>query len=51
MIEQEQQKQALAKLRDKIEEAIGRKMKTPKDFEFLSEQVFEKFETYLGLFV
>lgn len=42
MIEQEQQKQALAKLRDKIEDAIGRKMKTPKDFEFLSEQVFEK---------
>ena len=42
MIEQEQQKQALAKLRDMVEEAIGRKMKTPKDFEFLSEQVFEK---------
>lgn len=42
MIEQKQQKQALAKLRDMVEEAIGRKMKTPKDFEFLSEQVFEK---------
>lgn len=42
MIEQEQQRQALAKLRDMVEEAIGRKMKTPKDFEFLSEQVFEK---------
>ena len=35
MIEQEQQRQALAKLRDMVEEAIGRKMKTPKDFEFL----------------
>ena len=42
MIEQDQQEQALAKLRDKIEEAVGRKMKTPKDFDFLSEQVFEK---------
>ena len=42
MIEQDQQEQALAKLRDKIEETIGRKMKTPKDFDFLSEQVFEK---------
>ena len=42
MIEQDQQEQALAKLRDRIEEAIGRKMKTPKDFDFLSEQVFEK---------
>ena len=42
MIEQDKQEQALAKLRDKIEETIGRKMKTPKDFDFLSEQVFEK---------
>ena len=42
MIEQDQQEQALAKLRDRIEETVGRKMKTPKDFDFLSEQVFEK---------
>ncbi len=40
---QEQQEQALAKLREQIEGVIGRKMKTPKDFEFLSECIFEKF--------
>lgn len=38
-----QQEQALAKLRELIEGVIERKMKTPKDFEFLSECIFEKF--------
>ena len=40
---QEQQKKALAKLRELIEAVVERKMKTPKDFEFLSECIFEKF--------
>ena len=40
---QEQQEQALAKLRELIEGAVERKMKTPKDFEFLSECIFEKY--------
>ena len=40
---QEQQEQALAKLRELIEGVIERKMKTPKDFEFLSECIFEKY--------
>lgn len=38
-----QQEKALAKLRELIEGVVGRKMKTPKDFEFLSECIFEKF--------
>ena len=38
-----QQEQALAKLRELIEGVIERKMKTPKDFEYLSECIFEKF--------
>ena len=41
--QQNNQEQALARLRELIEEVIGRKMKTPKDFEFLSECIFEKF--------
>ena len=40
---QEQQEQALAKLRELIEGVIERKMKTPKDFEYLSECIFGKF--------
>lgn len=40
---QEQQEKALAKLRELIEAVVERKMKTPKDFEFLSECIFEKF--------
>ena len=40
---QEQQEKALAKLRELIEGVVERKMKTPKDFEFLSECIFEKF--------
>ena len=43
IMNQEQQEQALAKLRELIEGVIERKMKTPKDFEFLSECIFEKF--------
>lgn len=38
-----QQEQALAKLRELIEGVIERKMKTPKDFEYLSECIFDKF--------
>lgn len=40
---QEQQEKALAKLRESVEGVVERKMKTPKDFEFLSECIFEKF--------
>ncbi|MCR5131878.1 MAG: hypothetical protein K6C10_10530, partial [Prevotella sp.] len=43
IMNQEQQEQALAKLRELIEGVIERKMKTPKDFEFLSECIFEKY--------
>ena len=43
IMNQEQQEQALAKLRELIEGVIERKMKTPKDFEYLSECIFEKF--------
>ena len=39
---QDQQEQALARLREMIEEAVGRKMKTPKDFDFLADQIFDK---------
>ena len=39
MIDQEQ---ALAQLRKLIETTVDRKMKTPKDFDFLAEQIFEK---------
>ena len=39
MIDQEQ---ALVRLRDVIEETVDRKMKTPKDFDFLAERIFEK---------
>lgn len=45
---QEQQEQALAKLRELIEGVIERKMKTPKDFEFLSEYIFEKYHEKLS---
>ncbi len=38
-----QQEKALAKLRELIEGVVERKMKTPKDFEFLSECIFDKF--------
>ena len=38
---QEQQEQALAKLRELIEGVIERKMKTPKDFEYLSECILK----------
>jgi hypothetical protein len=40
---QEQQEKTLAKLRESVEGVVERKMKTPKDFEFLSECIFEKF--------
>ena len=39
---QDMQEQALARLREMIEEAVGRKMKTPKDFDFLADQIFDK---------
>lgn len=41
--QQNNQEQALARLRELIEGVVERKMKTPKDFEFLSECIFEKF--------
>lgn len=41
--QQDQQEKALAKLRELIEGVVERKMKTPKDFEFLSECIFDKF--------
>lgn len=41
-MEQERHEQALAKLRELIETAVDRKMRTPKDFDFLSEQIFAK---------
>lgn len=43
IMNQEQQEKALAKLRESVEGVVERKMKTPKDFEFLSECIFEKF--------
>ena len=42
MTEQYQLDEALARLRDLIEEMVGRKMKTPKDFDFLAGQIFDK---------
>ena len=42
MTEQYQLDEALARLRDLIEEMVGRKMKTPKDFDFLVGQIFDK---------
>ena len=41
-MEQERNEQALASLRELIETAVDRKMRTPKDFDFLSEQIFDK---------
>ena len=40
---QNQHEQAIAKLRLQVEGAIERKMKTPKDFDFLSECILEKY--------
>ncbi|MBR1667548.1 MAG: hypothetical protein IJ693_04620 [Bacteroidaceae bacterium] len=37
-----EQEQAIAQLRVVIENAVGRQMKTPKDFDFLSDCIFEK---------
>lgn len=42
MTEQYQLDEALARLRNLIEEKVGRKMKTPKDFDFLAGQIFDK---------
>ena len=41
-MEKEQQDQALERLREAIEMAVDRKMKTPKDFDFLAGQIFDK---------
>jgi hypothetical protein len=41
--QQEEQEQAIARLREMIEGVVERKMKTPKDFDFLSECIFEQF--------
>lgn len=40
-MDDKQQEQALAQLRDAIEKVVDRKMKTPKDFDFLSGCIFE----------
>ena len=45
---QNQQEKALARLRELTEEVIERKMKTPKDFEFLSECIFDRFKENLS---
>lgn len=45
---QNQQEKALARLRELTEEVIERKMKTPKDFEFLSECIFDRFKEKLS---
>lgn len=45
---QNQHEQAIAKLRLQVEGAIERKMKTPKDFDFLSECIFKKFHEKLS---
>ena len=39
---QTQQESAIARLREEIESVVGRKMKTPKDFDFLAGQIFDK---------
>lgn len=36
------QEEALSRLLRRVEEKVGREMKTPKDFEFLSAQIFEQ---------
>ena len=41
--QQNRHEQAIAKLRLQVEGAIERKMKTPKDFDFLSECILEKY--------
>ena len=36
------QQSAIERLRQTVEKAITRKMRTPKDFDFLSERIFDK---------
>ena len=35
------QEEAIGRLLGRVEEKVGRKMKTPRDFDFLAEQIFE----------
>ena len=35
------QEEAISRLLGRVEEKVGRKMKTPRDFDFLAEQIFE----------
>lgn len=35
------QEEAIGRLLERVEEKVGRKMKTPRDFDFLAEQIFE----------
>ncbi len=42
MEQQQNDQQRLIRLREKIEDATNRKPKTPRDFDILSEQIFEK---------
>jgi hypothetical protein len=41
-------KQARARLIEIVEERAGRKMQTPKDFEFLSEQIFDSLHQHIS---
>ena len=41
-------KQARARLIEIVEERVGRKMQTPKDFEFLSEQIFDSLHQHIS---
>ncbi len=45
---EEKQKEYEAALRHVIEEAVDRKMKTPRDFDFLAEAIFEKLHQSLS---
>lgn len=41
-------KQARARLLEIVEESAGRKIQTPKDFEFLSEQIFDRLHEHIS---
>lgn len=42
MADNKAQEEALSRLLRRVEEKVGREMKTPKDFEYLSAQIFEE---------
>ena len=43
-----EEKQAKARLLEIVEARIGRKMQTPKDFEYLSEQIFDSLHQHIS---